>query len=72
MVGFDSDGNPGQHTIWLTNINDRQYHILNMIKTWIREGKNIEKGIPFDNLSKSIAQIQHAFLTIPYEGSLIA
>ena len=45
MLGFEFDGNPGEHTICLTE--DRRKDILTKSKKWIREGEHRKKGIPF-------------------------
>ena len=44
VLGFEFDGNPGEHTIWLTE--DRQTDILKKLKKWIREGYHRKKGDP--------------------------
>ena len=36
VLVFEFDGNPGDHTIWLTG--DRRTDILTKLKKWIREG----------------------------------
>ena len=36
VLGFEFDGNPGEHTIWLTE--DRRTDIITKLKKWIREG----------------------------------
>ena len=36
VLGFEFDGNPGEHTMWLTE--DRRTDILTKFKKWIREG----------------------------------
>ena len=36
VLGFEFDGNPGEHTICLTE--DRHTYILTKLKKWIREG----------------------------------
>ena len=46
VFGFEFDGNPGEHTIWI--IKQRRDDILALLKRWIREGEDIAKGIPFE------------------------
>ena len=46
VLGFEFDGNPGEHTIWLTE--DRCTNILEKLKKWIREGEHRKKGTPFE------------------------
>ena len=44
MLGFEFDGNPGEHTIWLTE--ERRTDILKKLKKFIREGDHRKKGYP--------------------------
>ena len=44
VLGFEFDGNPGKHTIWLTE--DRRTDILTKLKNVLGK-KSIEKGYPF-------------------------
>ena len=46
VLGFEFDGNPGEHTIWLTE--DRRTDILTKFKKLIREGEHRKKVIPFE------------------------
>ena len=46
VLGFNFDGNPGEHTIWPTK--QRWDDILAVIKKWIREGEDITKDILFE------------------------
>ena len=46
VLGFEFDGNPGEHTICLTE--DVCNNILTELKKWIREGEHRKKGIPFE------------------------
>ena len=46
VLVFDSDGNPGEHSIWLTG--DHFTNILAILKKWIREGEHRKKGITFE------------------------
>ena len=48
VLGFEFDGNPGEHTIWLTV--DRCIVILTKLKKWIREGEHRKKVIPFEEI----------------------
>ena len=45
MQGFDFDGNPVDHTIWLTD--DHCTDISEKLKKLIWEGYHSKKGIPF-------------------------
>ena len=44
VLVFESDGNPGEHTICITE--DRHTDILTKLKKWIREGEHRKKGYP--------------------------
>ena len=46
VLEFEFDGNPGEHTIWLTE--DRRTDVLIKLRKWIREGEHRKKGIPFE------------------------
>ena len=46
VLVFEFDGNPGEHTIWLTE--DRCTDTLKKLKKWIREGEYRIKGTPFE------------------------
>ena len=63
MLGFEFDGKPGEHTIWLTE--DRRKVILTKLKNWIREGEHKKKGIPFEEFRNYLAKLRYAFITIP-------
>ena len=43
VLVFEFDGNPGEHTIWLTE--DRRTDILEKFKKWIKEGEHIKRVI---------------------------
>ena len=43
VLEFEFDGNPGEHTIWLTE--DRRIDILTKLKSGLGK-KSIEKGYP--------------------------
>ena len=47
MQGFEFDGNPGEHNIWLTE--DRRTGSLNKLKKWIREGEHKKRVFPLKN-----------------------
>ena len=47
VLGFELDGNPGEHTIWLTE--DRHKDIITKLKKWIREGDNGKRVSPLNN-----------------------
>ena len=42
ILGFEFDGNPGKHTIWLTN--EKRELLLVMLKQWIRGARGSEEG----------------------------
>ena len=46
LLGFESDGNPGENTIWLTE--DLCTDIVTKLKKYIREGEHRKKGTPFE------------------------
>ena len=64
MLGFGSDGNPGDHTIWLTD-NRRTDILFFCLKKWIREENHRKKGIPFEEFRTYPAKLRYAFITIP-------
>ena len=52
VLGFEFDGNPGEHTIWLTE--DRRIDILTKLKKWIREEEHRKKVSPLKNFEPII------------------
>ena len=64
VLGFESDENPGEHTIWLTE--DIRTDILTKLKRCIREEQHRKKGIPFEKFRTYLAKLRYAFVTIPY------
>ena len=46
-MGFELDGNPGEHTICLTE--DRRIDILTKSKKWIREEEHRKRVPPLKN-----------------------
>ena len=63
VLGFEFDGNPGEHTIWLTE--DRRTYILTTLKKWIREGEHRKEGIPFEEFLTYLEKMRYDFITIP-------
>ena len=63
VMGCDFDGNPGEHTIWLTE--DRHTNILEILKKWIREGYQRKRGIPFEEFWTYLPNMRNAFISIP-------
>ena len=47
VLGFEFDGNPGEHTTWLTE--DRRTDILTILGKWIREGEHRKNVPPLKN-----------------------
>ena len=47
VLVFEFDGNPGEHTIWLTE--DRRIDILTKLKKWIREIEHRKRVSPLNN-----------------------
>ena len=70
VMGFDFDGNPGEHTIWLTE--DRHTNILERLKKWIREGEHRKKGIPFEEFRTYLPNLRNAFISIPAGKGLLS
>ena len=62
VLGFEFDGHPGEHTIYLTE--QHQDDILSVLKRCIREGKDSAKGIPFDEFSRYTSKLRNAFISI--------
>ena len=69
VLGLEFDGNPGEHTIWLTE--DRHTDILTKLRKWIREGEHRKKVIPFEEFRTYLAKLRYAFFTIPYGKGLL-
>ena len=63
MLGFEFDGNPGEHIIWLTE--DRRTDILTKSRKWIREGEHLKKYIPLAEFITYLAKLRYAFITVP-------
>ena len=62
VLGFNFDGNPGEHTIWITK--QRRDDILTALKKWVREGEDT-KGIPLDEFRRYTSKLMKAFIYIP-------
>ena len=69
VIGFEVDGNPREHTIWLTEY--RCADILEKLKKWIREGDHRKKGIPFEEFRTYLAKLRNAFISIPAGKGLL-
>ena len=63
VLGFEFYGNPGEHTIWLTEY--LRTNILKKWKKWIREGEHRKKGIPFEEFLTYLVKLRYAFINIP-------
>ena len=70
MLIFEFDGNPGEHTIWLTE--DRRTYILTKLKKWIREGEHRKEGIPFEEFLTYLEKMRYDFITIPSGRGLLS
>ena len=70
VLGFESYGNPGEHTIWHTK--DRRTYILTKLKKFIREGEHRKKGIPFEEFRTYPAKLRYEFITIPAGKGLLS
>ena len=70
VLGFEFDGDPGDHTIWLTE--DRCTNILTELKKWIMEVENIKKGIPFVEFRTYLEKLRYVFITIPSVKGLLS
>ena len=69
ILGFNFDGNPGEHTIWLTK--QRRDDILTALKKWVREGEDT-KGIPLDEFRRYTSKLMKAFIYIPAGKGLLS
>ena len=67
---FEFYGNPGEHTIWLTE--DHCTNILTELKKWIREGEHRKKGIPFESFQTYLAKLKYSIITIPDGNGLLS
>ena len=63
VLGFEFYGNPGEHTICLTE--DCRTDILTKLEKWIREGEHRKKGILFEDFRTYFAKLRYALITIP-------
>ena len=70
VLGFEFDGNPGNHTIWLTE--DCHTNILTKLKKWIREGEHRKKGIPFEEFQTYLENLRNEFISIPVGKRLLS
>ena len=70
MLGFYFDGNPEEHTIWLTE--DRRTNILAILKKRIREEEHRKKGIPFEEFRTYLEKLRNAFISIPSGKGLLS
>ena len=64
VLGFEFDGNPGDHTIWLTE--DRRTDILKKLRRWVMEGERRKKGIPFEEFRTYLEKLRYVFISIPH------
>ena len=63
MLGFEFDGNLGEHTTCLTE--DRHTYILIKLKSGLGK-ESIEKGVPhLKNFEPIFAKLRYSFITIP-------
>ena len=60
---FNFDGNPREHTIWLTK--QRRDDILEVLKKWINEVKDSAKGIPFNEFRWYVSELRNDFTYLP-------
>ncbi len=61
ILGLTFDGNA--KTVWLDN--SKQDTLLTILNGWIRAGRDKRFGIAFNEFQSIIAEIRHAFITIP-------
>ena len=54
ILGFDIDGNPGEHTIVLGK--DKRNELLESLTSWLRLAKR-NKGVPWDDFESGIAKL---------------
>ena len=62
VLGFNFDGNPREHNIWLTK--QRRDNFLGVHNKWIREGKDSAKGISADEFRRYTSKLSNAFISI--------
>ena len=70
ILGFEFDGNPHKHTVWLTP--DQRDALLRTLKQWIRGSRDTKNGIPFKDFYKTTLKLRHAFISIPAGHGLMS
>ncbi|KAL7545250.1 hypothetical protein ACHAWF_013086 [Thalassiosira exigua] len=68
LLGFDFDGSPGEHTIWLAE--KKREALLLVLHDWIR-GAAKRKGVPFKDFESVVQKIRHAFTSLPAGKGLL-
>ena len=70
VLGFNFDGNPREHNIWLTK--QRRGFFLGVHNKWIREGKDSAKGISADEFRRYTSKLRNDFLSITVGKGLLS
>ena len=70
LLGFDFNGEPGQHTMWLEA--PKRDKLLTILHGWCRAGADRNLGIPFDVFRSTTYQLRWAFISIPQGNGLLS
>ena len=55
LLGFEFDGAPGRHTIWLEE--EKRDKLLAALKSWLRGSKRNSLGVPFADFESTVAKV---------------
>ncbi|KAL7536869.1 hypothetical protein ACHAWF_005588, partial [Thalassiosira exigua] len=68
LLGFDFDGRPGEHTMWLAE--KKRSALLLVLQEWICRAAK-KNGVPFKDFELVMQKLRHAFTSLPVEKGLI-
>ena len=69
MLGFYFDGNPGEHTIYLTE--DLRTNNVEKLGNCIREGNHGKEGISFKEFQTYLAKLRNALIPVLDDNILL-
>ena len=70
LLGFDFNGEPGKHTMWLKA--PKRDKLLTILHGWCRASADRNHGIPFDVFWSTTYQLRWAFVLIPEGKGLLS
>ena len=70
ILGFDFDGTPYQHTMWLEA--NKRATLLALLQSWLRAAKDRNHGIEFKLFESTAMQLRWAFISIPQGNGLLS